>query len=308
MSGQSFVLAIDIGGTNFRLGMMTQDRQLHHFTIKPTTTLYGEGTSMENLKHAIATYLQEHAGNMKLAAISIGFPSIVSKDKRIVYSSPNLIGFDDINVAEPLEQCYGVPVYIENDVNFLLQYEITQHNLINKGTTLGFYIGTGFGNSIYLHDRFLDGKNGVAGELGHIPVLFRQDKCGCGNEGCIEIYASGKRLTQIREQFFPSTDIKDLFTKHATHPEITRFVETLSIPIATEINIFDPDQVIIGGGVIQMNDFPKQLLEEYILKYTRKPYPAEGLTITYARQDQTTGLLGAGYYAFQKLESANKNA
>lgn len=301
MEKEKYVLAIDIGGTHFRLGIVTKDMQLRHFTIKPTHTLYGDNDSLDNLLHEIEAYLALHSQEGTLAAISIGFPSIISKDKRIVYSSPNLVGFDQINVADPLEQYFGVPAFIENDVNFLLQYEITRKQLYRQGITLGFYIGTGFGNSIYLNDRFLDGKNGVAGELGHIPVLHMHDECGCGNSGCIELYASGKRLTQIREQFFPDTTLAEVFVKHGSHPQIIRFVEALSIPIATEINIFDPDQIVLGGGVIQMEAFPRERLEAFILQHTRKPYPMEGLKILYAQTDQTAGLLGAAYYAFHRL-------
>lgn len=304
MNAESYVLAIDIGGTNFRLGLVTRNQQLLHFTIKPTKTLFGEHSSLANLIQSIEAYLKACGAEKNLLAISIGFPSIISKDKRVVYSSPNLIGFNNINVADPIEHYFNVPVYLENDVNFLLQYEISRKGLQQKGITLGFYIGTGFGNSIYLEDRFLAGKNGVAGELGHIPVLHQHDKCGCGNEGCIELYASGKRLTQIREQFFSDTEIKDLFAKHGDHPEIEKFIQALSIPIATEINIFDPDQIIIGGGVIQMADFPRHLLDQYIIKHTRKPFPAEGLQIMYAQLDQATGIMGAGYYAFLKLEES----
>jgi allose kinase len=296
------VLAIDIGGTNFRIGIVTEDNQLFNYTIKRTDSLFDNGKSIEILIDSIEKFMNEQGKMLKLEAIAIGFPSIISKDKSVVYSSPNIKGFDNINVKEPLESHFSVPVFIENDVNFLLQHELYKKKLFNKGITLGFYIGTGFGNSIYLNDHFLSGKNGAAGELGHIPVLSLQEKCGCGNEGCIEQYASGKRLTFIRDRYFPDTDINDLFGKHVRHDQIINFIEALSIPIATEINIFDPDQIIIGGGVIQMNNFPLDLLEHYILKHTRKPFPALDLNIIYAQMDQTTGLLGAGYYAFQKLD------
>lgn len=303
---ENFVCAIDFGGTNFRIGCVSENNRLVHYTIKPTPSLWARGKSIDNLIETIGNYINENGSKEHLKAIAIGFPGSISRDKRTVYSCPNIKGFDNLNVKDPLEAYFSVPVFIENDVNFLLQHEITRHHLHQKGITLGFYIGTGFGNAIYMNDSFLTGKNGVAGELGHIPVLHSQESCACGNEGCIEIYASGKHLADLRDSLFPETAIQDLFTKHAGHPELDAFIKALAIPIATEINIFDPDQVIIGGGVSQMPDFPKSQLEACILKYTRKPFPAQNLTIIYAQMDQTTGMLGAGFFATNKLLELKK--
>ena len=86
-------------------------------------------------------------------------------------------------------------------------------------------------------------------------------------------------------------------TKHFDKSEIIKqFIETLALPIATEINIFDPDYIIIGGGVPMMKDFPIEYLNKSIYKYTRKPYPAESLNIIYSKHDQKSGVLGAAYY------------
>jgi allose kinase len=85
-------------------------------------------------------------------------------------------------------------------------------------------------------------------------------------------------------------------------PEIREQVEYLSIPIATEINIFDPHYIILGGGILQMEGFPKILLEKFILKHTRKPYPAKGLSILYSLTEQENGIIGAGIYGFHMLE------
>jgi allose kinase len=166
---------------------------------------------------------------------------------------------------------------------------------------LGFYIGTGLGNAIYINNEILLGKHGVAGELGHIPILGNKKKCSCGNEGCIEAITAGRYLEELCQTRFAGTPIQDIYINHADTPEIREQVEYLSIPIATEINIFDPHYIILGGGILQMEGFPKDMLEEFIIKHSRKPYPAEGLSILYALTEQENGIIGAGIYGFHML-------
>jgi allose kinase len=225
----------------------------------------------------------------------------VSTDKKIVYQSPNISGFDNLNVAEPLEDAVGVPVFVDNDVNNLLIGEIMDRDLEDCGTVIGIYFGTGLGNAIYINGSILEGKHGVAGELGHIPVLGKTDCCGCGNSGCIEMYASGKKLEQIVKKYFPGTDIKDIFVHHAQSDIIKMFIEALSIPIAIEINILDPDYIIIGGGVINIKGFPKEELEKCVYDHTRKPHPAKCLELVYTNGENEAGVRGAAYNAFKML-------
>lgn len=300
---QDFIIGIDIGGTHFRIGMVTPEGSLHGYYMEDSRVLHSEGDSLNNLSRYIENYMANNSMG-RLIGIAIGFPSTISKDKKTVYSSPNIKGFDHVDVGTPLQKKFQVPVFIDNDVNFLLQCEIEKNNLHNKGIILGFYIGTGFGNAIYIEDHFLDGKNGSAAELGHIPVLGRNETCTCGNQGCIEIYASGKRLREIQQHYFTDTDIAELFTKHRQKPVIKDFVRALAVPIAIEINLLDPDYAIIGGGVPNMIDFPKEQLEEYICQYVRKPFPAQGLQLLYADTAQEAGVLGAAFYALKKLQIA----
>lgn len=294
-----YIVGVDMGGTHLRLGMVTTDGALQHVTVVRTSVLYENKEALATLMDVIAQYVTEHSvGTLK--AIAIGFPSTISKDKQVIYSTPNVPGFDNINVVAPLTERFGVPVFIDHDVHFLLQAEMVKRNL-SDALILGFYIGTGYGNSIYLYDRFLDGKNGVAGEVGHIPVLGSEVLCGCGNYGCIEPLAAGKGLCELHEQHFSAHPLSEVFVAYAGHPVIDKFIQAMAVPIITEINIFDPDYVIIGGGVPSMAGFPRELLETYIRKNTRKPFPEEGLEILYADAAPEDGVLGAALYAYQKL-------
>jgi allose kinase len=302
MVDENYVVGVDLGGTNFRLGLVNNKGKISNYVIESSNLLIDEkNTSLDNLVNYIQQYKNKFLAG-KLSGIAIGFPSTVSKDKKTVYSTPNLSGFENVNVVDYFEQRFNVPAFINKDVNYLLKWDIENLNINTKEITLGFYIGTGFGNSIYINGDFLDGKNGVAGELGHIPVPHSRDLCGCGNSGCIEVYASGKALNKIREEHFTDTEIQDIFLRYSDNKIIKDFIEFLSVPVASEINIFDPDNIIIGGGVIGMSGFPRGYFEECIKAHTRKPYPFNSLNIRYSIQNQESGVLGAALYAFEKLK------
>jgi allose kinase len=303
-SNKKNVIGIDIGGTNARIGLVSEDMSLSHFVKVEMNSFYNPNNPAESLRWFIENYINEILNiekKIQINAIGIGFPSIISKDMTTVYSSPNLPGFNNINIVRKLGEFFGKPIFINNDVNMHLIYEIYKNNLKDKHIILGFYVGTGFGNSIFINGNFLQGKNGVAGELGHIPVFNNNKICSCGNIGCVETLASGKRLIELHHKYFSNTPFEEIFVYHSSNKVIDDFIECIAIPISTELNIFDPDCIILGGGVLQMKGFPMDILESKIKKYTRKPYPHETLQILYADDHQGTGVMGAGYYAFQNL-------
>lgn len=100
-------------------------------------------------------------------------------------------------------------------------------------------------------------------------------------------------MERIQAERFPETPINQLFHRHRNATELQEFVAGMGQVAATEVNLIDPDYLILGGGLLQMEDFPRAELEQAILRYTRKPYPAENLQIRYARPDQSNGVIGA---------------
>lgn len=299
---KKFVLGIEIGGTFIRTGLVNRSFESFEFSKEKTSVLFEHKTIQDGLRFFIENYLNQHFLGQFPTAISVGFPSSVDKTRRIVMSTPNIKGLDNLPVADILEEAFNIPTFVNRDVNFLVLYDMYTNRLEHNSIVLGFYIGTGFGNAISINGKLLLGKNGAAAELGHIPAFGQNQPCGCGNRGCIEHYASGTYLIQLQQELFPDTDIKDMFLYHRETPELTTFVDYLSLPIATEINIFDPDYIIIGGGIPQMNCFPIDLLEQMVRRHTRKPYPEKNLNIRYSVPQPENGVIGAGIYGFKRLE------
>lgn len=303
---RDIIIGIDIGGTHLRIGAVDRAGNVACFEKRESRAVCGEAGSAQRLIALICDYLARNGLTQRAAALAIGFPSTVSRDKRTVYSSPNLPlggvdGLDGQDVVGLLESALHLPVFLDKDTVFLLQYDLMRRNLRDKGCTIGIYYGTGIGNAIFLDGKFLTGKHGVAGELGHIPYFGSANRCGCGNRGCAETHAAGHVLRKIWQEHFASEPFHTLFLRHSGDERIRNFVEAMAIPLATELNIFDPDQVIVGGGVVEMEGFPMELLRWFLRDFVRKPYPGEDFSFLRASVAPESGVVGAAYYAMERM-------
>lgn len=299
------IIGIDIGGTHLRIGAVNRAGQVSCFEKRESCVVCGEGGSGARLIALIREYLARNGLTNRAAALAVGFPSTVSRDKRIVYSSPNLPlggagGLDGQDVVALLSGALGIPAFIDKDTNYLLQYDLVRLNLKGKGCTIGIYYGTGIGNAVFLDDKFLTGKHGVACELGHIPYFGSENLCGCGSRGCAETHAGGYVLRNLWRAYYADEPFGELFLRHGGDARIQRFIEAMAIPFATELNLFDPDQMIVGGGVVEMAGFPMEQLLGFVREFVRKPYPGEDLALLRASTAPETGVAGAAYYAMEQ--------
>lgn len=295
------VLGIDVGGTNIRLGLINEHYGLSNFSIVKTQEIVNGHNAVDKIIQCVRNYCDMNNHGEIPEVISIGFPSTIDKSRRVVKSTPNIKGLNDISLADIMEDALGATVYVNRDVNFLLLYDLQALPYEKSSIIIGFYLGTGIGNAISINGKLLLGKNGVAAELGHIPIMGKSCTCGCGNIGCAETVVSGIYLEKLQKECFPNTSIDQLFERHAKAPEIKEFIDAMAVVITTEINIFDPNYVILGGGVLQMSGFPKALLEKNIQKYIRKPYPGDHIKIIYSEPNQENGVIGAGIYAYNRI-------
>ena len=297
------IICLDIGGTNCRMGLMGRDGTLYESRIHSTEALAREGF-LEALTELIRNYAAGLGEQYAVRAISMGFPATIDRTRRRVLSAPNIPGLqDDLPVCDILEEALGLPVLLDRDVNLLLAHDLRDLDLPRDGTIIGIYFGTGIGNSIYIGGRFHTGANGVAGELGHIPQLGQETLCGCGNTCCIEPLGGGRKLSELCETEFSGTDIKNIYLRHGSSDQVRQQVEVMAAAVATEVNLLDPDYVVLGGGRLQRDGFPLEHFEERIRFHTRKPYPLLSLKLVYARPGQENGIIGAGLLGWHHFES-----
>jgi len=116
----------------------------------------------------------------------------------------------------------------------------------------------------------------------------------------MENIAGGKYLASLQKQRYPQVDIGDMFLTLGDEPLLRQFIDRMAAAVATEINILDPDHVLIGGGIVSMNGFPRKALSDRIIAHTRKPYPAGNLEILYTEDNPEKSVIGAAYYARQQ--------
>ena len=299
MSSDRYTLGIDVGGTNLRLALTDENGKLAAFEKRSSAEISGENAA-EKLGDVIIGYLKRNGA--EVAAVCIGFPAAVDKAKKTVLNAPNLSGFDGMPVGEMLTERLGVPVFIEKDVNLLLVGDLKNMDITSEDV-VACYVGTGIGNAIMIGGKLIAGASGVAGELGHIPFGDCDGACGCGNVGCAETVAGGVYLANLRKTNFTETEMSELFVKHGEHPLLREYIRRLARVIAAEINIIDPELLLLGGGVIEMAGFPKARFESEIMSHVRKPLPYGNLKIAYSpAEDGKNGVVGAGIIAWRKIK------
>lgn len=307
------VLGIDIGGTHIRMGLVDDKYQLQHFSIrKSQEVLLDESkshlSSIALMGDLVKEYLTEVQA--KISAVSIGFPSTIDAKREVVVSTPNIKPLQNLKVVEELGGLLELPVFINRDVNYILLSDLEDlkdNNLLNRDpeSVCGFYIGTGLGNTIMINGRLLTGAHGYAAELGHIHIIGNNDSCGCGGVGCIELMTGGLALAKIREKHFPDTYIGDLFKLHADTEPLKQYIDNLAVAVTTEMVLIDPEVNIFGGGVMQMEGFPRAYFEQRLYAYARRPCPEGSLKFIYVKESQSGGVRGAGIYAYKRLKESN---
>ncbi|MFR2214158.1 MAG: ROK family protein [Ruminococcus sp.] len=128
-----------------------------------------------------------------ITAISIGVPSSVQPDKSTVICTTNIrnqkgeVVFKNTNLSEELESYFHIPVFVNNDINNILLYDVMKNHLEGQKVIVGIYIGTGVGASVLLDGKLLEGKNGAELDIGHIPYYGHTAPCSCGKSGCCGI-------------------------------------------------------------------------------------------------------------------------
>ena len=304
---ESVIIGIDLGGTNLRIGAVTSDNEMiAPFVLKSSIVADAE-KPVEKICEIIADYSEKNRIR-KIEAISIGVPSSVENDKETVICTTNIrnrageVVFSHMNVAKDIKERFHVPVFINNDVNNILLYDIMANGLEEQKVVVGIYIGTGVGASVVIDGKPLEGKDGAELDLGHIPYFGGTISCSCGKVGCCECYASGWRLQEIRKEFYAETQIQDMFTLHKEEKPLKEFIQACANVYAIMATIFNPNTMVVGGGVMEMADFPREEFEAAVNQNTGTDVMSYGFDYLYSKGDVGKGVIGAAIFARKRLK------
>ena len=315
------VLAIDLGGTKIITAIVSADGQA--IAKERSLTLADEGPSsvINRLLSAIDHLLSsKNIDPSELSSISIAAAGGIDIERGLVTSSPHLPGWHDVPLRNIVSEKYGVTTFLLNDASAtaLGEHRFGAGRGVNNLVLLT--IGTGIGGGIIIDGRLYHGPSGSAGELGHMTVDVHGPRCVCGNIGCLETLVSGPVIANEARKRIAQGERSSLVDMVAgriediTAEEIgvaARAGDSLALDIITEaatylgvglvnlVNIFNPEMIIIGGGVAELGDL---LLEpaRRVVKERAFRMSAQAVRIVTAQLGDEAGVRGAALFALEQ--------
>jgi glucokinase len=305
MADQQTVLGLDLGGSAVKWGVVAPAGELQREGRREV-----EDRSPEAVADTLAAIVREQldAGGGELRAVGIGSPGLMDPSNTVVRTSPNFPGWDDIPLARLVQQRAGteLPVVLENDANLLVWSESRWGGAVGLDHVVVLTLGTGVGGGVMTHGRPLRGAGGGAAELGHIPLDINGPLCGCGARGCFEAYCNIEGTMRTAQEVFnpdPVPDNPAALTEAARGGDL-RAVETwrrqglyLGAGIAALVNVFNPQAVLVGGGLSGAGEL---LLDPAREECRRRAFAPnwEDVRIQWAGLQERAGLFGAAALAF----------
>ncbi len=314
---KNIFLGIDIGGTAVKMGTVDENGTiLLSYEASVAFDHYDTPILQTVLKESEKFLKDNKIDPMDLRGIGISATGQIDVPKGIVAGSGgNIRNWEGSDLKEAFTQKYRLPVTVVNDANCVALGEKWIGSAKNAKDVIVLTIGTGLGGGIIVNDQILLGRAGFGGELGHFSIHMQGEPCTCKNRGCFEQYASMTALVRSVGKYCEAAApgcLKDRPVNGRTIFEavaggdaaITRIVDTwiqdISAGIVSLVHIFNPELVIIGGGVSTQEELFIAKLREKVLEAVM-PNFKQGLTLRAATLGNNAGMIGAVYYLIQAL-------
>lgn len=300
-------LGIDMGGTQIKMGLVNVKGELLETEMLPAKSDLSMLVRLEELVKDINKILHD---NFKLLGIGIAFPGIVDYiNNRILSKYVKYTDAENTDLNSWARKNWNVPIVVENDARAALMGEWQYGAGKGNDNLLMVTLGTGMGSAVLIEGELLRGSNFLAGNLGgHMSIDFEGDKCNCGNTGCVETAGSTWALSANLRKFenylssslhsLQSIGYKDIF-RHASQGDSIaiqlkeRSLEAWSAGIINLLHAYDPEKLIIGGGVMKSKKEIIPFIQKRINE--RSWLPEDGVIITTAEQTKYAGILGVCY-------------
>ncbi len=267
--------ALDLGGTKVRALVADLQGRVYGEDIRPSRTEEGPEAVISRMVQALAAASGQAGVEVReLKGVGIASPGPVDAIRGVVPNAPQLPGWHDVPLVEIMSDRLGVEVRLENDATAAALGEHAFGG--GQGTLHLLYltVSTGVGGGIIIDGKLYGGKSGAAGELGHVMLDPHGPPCGCGARGCLESFASGTAIAKRGEELVARGESRVLAELRAGEGAVTaemmkRAVDLgdvasreafrqaghyLGIALASYVNIFNPEAILIGGGVARAGD------------------------------------------------------
>ena len=319
---EPLVCAVDLGGTNLRAANIDRDGRIQ----ERVRTLTPESKPAADVVSAIGAAVRECEASASkrgaaVVAVSVVVPGSVQVETGAVFNAPNIPSLQGYELAPALETALGRPVLLENDANAAALGEMWRGVARGCRTIICLTLGTGVGGGIILDGKLWRGADGTAGEIGHTSVEPCSGvKCKCGNTGCLEVYASAtaivrmtrEALGQHQSQLLQSIAANELTAEKVFRAAIAgddlapdvfrRMGAYLGIAMANLVNVFNPEMIVIGGGVSAAWELFAGYARAEVMKRAFS-VPAQRCQIVRAACGDDAGLLGAAWLAFDRARN-----
>jgi glucokinase len=318
---KKYVLAIDLGGTKIRVALVSQDGKILSSIRQLSNAGKGKKQVIENMESSMELLLKKSNKNIRdIQSISLAIAGINDIKRGIVTTAPNLPGWQGVNIQSMAQARFGLSAYLINDATAAA---IGEHRL---GAGMGYRnlvyltVSTGIGGGLIIDNKPYYGEDGAAGELGHMKVLADGPRCNCGKAGCLEALSSGSAMTRKaineinkgRNSILLGLCDNDVSKVTAemiaaaakrgddlSNEIISEASYYLGIGLSNLINIFNPDVIVIGGGLSKMGAMylgpAKKTAKQIAFRL-----PADRVKIVKSKLGDNAGLIGAALYAFDQ--------
>lgn len=304
-------VGIDLGGTNIAAGIVGESGKLLHKKSIPTGADRDALAVIKDMAQVAMDVVAENGYSMDdVVSVGIGSPGSVDKEKgELVYA--NNLPFSHTPMRAEMQKYINKPIYIDNDANCAAWAEAMAGATKGVDDSIAITLGTGVGGGIVVNGKLYSGFNFIGGELGHTVIAVDGEPCSCGRKGCWEAYASATAL--IRQTKRAAEAHKDSkmwdYTKDgkfsgrtaflaakdgdkAAQEVVDNYVKYVGCGIANMINIFQPEVLVVGGGIANEGDNLLNPVREYVKKETyAKDIKACRIEKAYLGND--AGIIGA---------------
>ncbi|MFR2528107.1 ROK family protein [Clostridium paraputrificum] len=305
---KKYVIGVDLGGTKISTAISTIEGNILANVVLPTKAEEGEAAVLGRIVQSIDEVIVGSSTSIdEIEAIGIGSPGPLDAKKGIIITTPNL-PFKNYNLVQPLKEKYNIPVYLDNDANAAAIGEYMFGAGKGKNSIVYFTVSTGVGGGAVLDGKVYRGHTSNALEIGHTTVDPNGPRCNCGNLGCLEAMSSGTAIAKKGKEAV-STNVETSLKKHDTVTSYEVFKEAeagdevakdiidnaltyLGIGVANAISTFDPEMIIIGGGVSKAGDIVFDTVKKVVNKRCFKSM-AESCEIVPAGLGSDAGVVGA---------------
>jgi glucokinase len=323
------VLAIDLGGTKIIAAAVLSTGEI--ISRKYSLTLADEGPRpvINRLSSAVAeTMAQARLKTSDIAGIGIAAAGIIDTKEGIVTTSPNLSGWRDVPLRDIIAERLGLTTYLINDASAAA---LGEHRFgAGRGVDNLIYltVSTGIGGGIIIDGELYLGADGCAGEIGHMIIETHGPQCNCGKFGCLEALASGSAMTEESVRRLNQGEKSSIIRLVDGRLEsitaetvslaarkgdslacdiVARAATYLGIGLANLVNIFNPELIVIGGGVSKMGNMLLAPARKAIREIAFK-LPARTARIVRARLGSNAGIIGAAVYVFEQQPKGGRKA